>query len=70
MKQIPDEAKERAKRNSGKSEEHGKTNSLQIAIYRVANFQTKERKHPLCDTNDNLSSDVCNILVKKKNEFF
>ena len=43
IKQIADEAKERARRKSGKSEELGKTNGF--AIYGVVNFQTKERKY-------------------------
>jgi len=36
MKQIPDEAKERAKQNRGKSEEHGKTKVLRFTEWPIS----------------------------------
>lgn len=68
MKQIPNEAKGRAKRKNGKSEERGMTNGF--AFHGVVEFQAEERRKTSpshYETNDNLivSLDVCNILVKK-----
>lgn len=43
MKQILNEAKGRAKRKNGTSEERGMTNGF--AFHEVAEFQAEERKH-------------------------
>jgi len=69
MKQISDEAKERAKQNSRKSEEHGKTKVLRFTEWPISR-RKKENIPFVIQTTILVQTSVTFQLKKINIEFF